>query len=575
MITSPFIVAALFAASLSAPAPNVVWVVLDACRADHLSPYGYVRDTTPYLNALAEEGVTFLDNYSQAGYTVHSLPSYMTGRYFPVQCLSFLSPFETWRTPPPEEQLAPEIFRANGYATGLISACPWIAPSGRLSQAFDHANSLSPDESQAYAPLNALTAATLEWLATLEKDKPFFLYLHAMDTHFPHQLRAGFDTWVPGDPRPDAAEGAASAAPFDTVDKVQLSGLYDGSLRYADLLLRNLLSSLYFRGQLDNTIVIVGADHGDVLGEDGVTIQHPPNVTTDEVYHVPLIVRGPGIRQGARIAAMTENVDILPTLVDFLGLKTGAGMDGKSLAAALREDAPVPEHDFSLARHYEDEDFRVVLSGPAWKYVAGWERIGPLWWERPDAIADRHVLAEPSGVLAASVDRVWETTVMPAWSIYRDRPLTRRAPFSIQLSAGSASPRRAFTQATGPNDNRWTVAPDAGIYCAAGERPPNLALRFHVPNARYAVRIGMIEALPLPTVTVTGATQEALPADPTDATLLGHFDVSDETFTIMLHAPPGDSGARLLYFDPIIDAGPLQRNDDMSPQEQLRALGYL
>jgi arylsulfatase len=573
VITRLFFTAILLAAAASPAPPNVVWVVLDACRADRLSPYGYERDTTPFLNRFAAEGAVFLDHRSQAGYTVHSLPSYMTGKLFPAQCLSFLSPFELWRTAPAGEQLAPEIFRANGYATAVVSACPWIAPGGRLTEAFDHAACVPPGGGQVYAPLNSLTEAAMAWLKTVE-DAPFFLYVHAMDTHFPHRLRAGFDTWVPGEPRPGLTEGNASAAPFDAMDQVQLSGLYDGSLHYADLLLRNLFSALHFRGHLENTIVVVGADHGDVLGEDGYTLQHPPHVTADEVYHVPLIVRGPGVKAGVRHADQTANLDILPTLIDLVGLETEAVMEGRSLAPVLQGEGDSSDQRLTYARHYAADDFRVIVEGPDWKYVAGPGQTSPLWFRGPDPIAGRHALDPVPDKTAETLAKAWETVVAPRWELYENLPLTDAAPFSIQLAAGTASPPEAFSMQANPDDGRWAIGIDGGVSCGPGEHPAPLTLRFRVPNATYVLRLSSLGTLPLPEVTV-GEARPVAEESTKGPDALGVYAVDHETITLTLRSDNGAAGAGILYFDPLGSTPETVPGGAASQREQLRALGYL
>ena len=147
-----------------------------------------------------------------------------------------------------------------------------------------------------------------------------------MDTPFPHMLEPPYDRWVDADiANPRLRQLARDEGmPYAMSDKTGLGALHDGSIRYADDGVRQIPDTLSSLGLRENTMVIMGADHGDALGEDGVTVGHPIGGTFDELLCVPLIMAGPGVSAGTRAAQMTQNTDIFPTLMELLGIETSA-----------------------------------------------------------------------------------------------------------------------------------------------------------------------------------------------------------------------------------------------------------
>jgi arylsulfatase A-like enzyme len=117
--------------------PNVIWILLDACRADHLSCYGYGRETSPNIDTLALRGVLFEEMHTQCNITRLSVPSFLTGRYFPRCSFDPVHWRAMSRVRPPEEQYISEILSENGYRTLIVTAHPGISPKSELRGAFD------------------------------------------------------------------------------------------------------------------------------------------------------------------------------------------------------------------------------------------------------------------------------------------------------------------------------------------------------------------------------------------------------------------------------------------------------
>jgi arylsulfatase A-like enzyme len=147
---------------------NVVWILLDALRADHLSSHGYDRPTSPVLDALAARGIRATNAFSQASATLLSVPTFMTGRYEPA-FYQDARHFDVWflRRPPPEERLVSTIFKTHGYETAMFSASPWYSAGSNPARAawsfttFAMARPLCPDH---FADVHSLIAECLmEW----------------------------------------------------------------------------------------------------------------------------------------------------------------------------------------------------------------------------------------------------------------------------------------------------------------------------------------------------------------------------------------------------------------------------
>lgn len=163
--------------------PSIIWIVLDALRAQSLSCYGYERQTSPFIDSLAARGVLFENHYTQGTWTFPSVPSYMTGRYFPVNCLhpdGKLSP----RIPPNNERLLPSRLSEAGCHTGLFTAHPMISRASRLCRAFHRTQALFEGRAAEKTWLSDCVDEIADGICALPP--PFFAYAHLMDTHAPH-----------------------------------------------------------------------------------------------------------------------------------------------------------------------------------------------------------------------------------------------------------------------------------------------------------------------------------------------------------------------------------------------------
>jgi arylsulfatase A-like enzyme/Tfp pilus assembly protein PilF len=327
-------------AGLSPKGPfNVVVVTLDTTRADRLGCYGFRDVETPNLDALCREGVVFDNATAVVPLTFPSHASIFTGLVPPHHGVRDNGGFflDQGRT-----TLA-ERLRDAGYATGAFIGA-WVLDSRwGLSQGFqeyDDRFELSKYKivslGTVQKPGDEVMDSALAWLEK-QKSGPFFAWVHLYDPHAPYEAPEPFASRYPRNP-------------------------YLGEIAYTDKVFGRLLSWLRDRGQLERTIVVVTADHGESLGEHGEA-SHAYFIY-GSTTHVPLIVRTPWGLTGRR-AARVSGADVMPTVLDLVGQAPEKDLDGRSLARLLldpeaRLDRPAYSETYFTRYHYGWQHLRAL-----------------------------------------------------------------------------------------------------------------------------------------------------------------------------------------------------------------------
>jgi arylsulfatase len=339
---------------------NVLLIVVDTLRADRLSLYGYHRPTTPNLEAFAREAVVFANARSQAGCTFPSMNSLLTSRH----AAAFLEPGSPMGIPETMRSL-PEILRERGYSTAAVSASSIVrhTPSrmnptggfGRGFQVFDEACNRKH--------ASCLNEKALGILPSLPQ--PWFLYLHYLEPHAPYQPPAnhprriapapavakqrGVNAWArKGEAFPVTRRLYDGQTQYEITPRnlAHLSDLYDEEIAYFDQQFAQLVDSLRKRDLLDSTVIVLAADHGEEL-YDHNHFGHCRDLAYDTVLKTPLLLWIPGV-EPARRRALAENLDIVPTLLDYMGISENQTFDGKSLRPVIEKDQPVRRLSFGL-----------------------------------------------------------------------------------------------------------------------------------------------------------------------------------------------------------------------------------
>lgn len=361
--------------------PNLVVVTIDTLRADRLGTYGYFRDTTPALDALARESLVFERCFAPMATTFPSHLSLFTGTYpnengaianVGVGGLAF-QPTGSIRT------LA-QLLQEAGYRTAaFVSATPLKRFSG-ISAGFDE---FQQPKGQAHLA-EVTNAHVLAWLATENTSQPFFMWVHYYDPHGPYNPPAAFARKYKAGPELDAYFAERNFSPSNGAGRPTdvVNNRYDGEVSYVDHELGRLLDTLRADREVwDNTIVVVVADHGEGLRQHG-ELRH--GGVWREQLQVPLIMRIPG-RDPARTDQIVSVADILPTLMGMVELpgkdalrRQASGVD----RFAQKSDDPLVFSQESSAPWKvgpEEEGPRYVLTGEEWKYIYESKDAGRLF----------------------------------------------------------------------------------------------------------------------------------------------------------------------------------------------------
>ncbi len=574
---------------------NVVWIVIDALRAQNLSSYGYDRQTSPNMDRLAREGVLFEHHYAQAFWTYPSLPSYMSGRYFAAFCLDLGNSTDLGRVPAPDERLLPEIMSENGYRTCLARHHhAMFTPFCRFCAAFDQTSESEPGQ----------LGEAIEGFLEKHAAAPFFLYVHLMNVHDRSRLAPPFNKWMDDThvnrALVDQPCSITPPEPFTEEDRRYLVGLYDGSILSGDAAVGQILDVLRGRNLLDNTVVIVGADHGEMLGKDGKSLGH--QIISEEVQHVPLIMRGPGIPQGVRIHQMTENVDIVPTLVSLLRLRTAATFDGFDLTRIWQDEAGRPPlRDFVLANSYSTSRNELVLRDFRLTYiddpVSG---AGILLGYPFHVITQNNLCTEYPDVAAFMKQRVDEL-LRPKWEAYMNRPeSTPEKPLLIDIYGGNILPQEALVNrpadtfaahAALPRDQWLSINGSDKVFGnelmgQGGAALPPLRIHCDVPNAVYHIMMPVELDTTLHFQPILFQMKAQGDADFKKVTVngktgladLGEYEVKNRVFDMTLCPVSNEHAFHMgrLFFIPVkVNVTEQLLKEVSQTREELQALGYL
>jgi len=321
----------------AAPArPSLVLVSIDTLRADHLGLYGYARNTSPFLDRFAKESLVCEHAWSPCPWTLVAHMTMLTG-LFPDQH----GVTTGQRALADEIPLLAERLHDAGYQTIGLSHPVWVNARHGFQRGFDVFRSHGEaDEAEQHLG---------EELAKLDPARPFFLFLHLFDVH-QGPIREGQHSIYPSpEPFQEMFQAGATAKlplvswqldPKSSEQREAMTALYDGGIRYVDSKLERWFADLGRRGLFANTLVIVTADHGENLLDRGRVSGH--GRFWNEGIRVPLVVRHPrGLGAGRRVQENAHLGDILPTVLDVLGLPADPRLPGRSLFAPLSPERVV------------------------------------------------------------------------------------------------------------------------------------------------------------------------------------------------------------------------------------------
>jgi len=271
----------------SAKRLNVIYVFVDALRADHLSAYGYARKTSPNLDKLAARSSLFANAFTPAPNTFEALPKFTQGAYWDAH-------LEAW----------PRIMARNGYNALLFPR--------RISPMRRHVKGMRIVDAARDGTFEGTVDSAIDLLGSAPKDRPFCAYLYSTDTHRPYKPHEQFHY------------GSS------------ITDLYDGEISYLDYQLGRLFDWMEKSGRIDDTMIVIMADHGESLGERGI-FKHS-TLLYNEQARVPMIIYLPGL-PARTIADYVSTIDLGPTMLNAVGLDYPIECAGVNLVPLMRGEA--------------------------------------------------------------------------------------------------------------------------------------------------------------------------------------------------------------------------------------------
>lgn len=353
--------------------PNVLLILMDTLRADHVHCYGYAREVTPTMDSLAAAGTMWTSVQGQAAWTLPAMATIFTG----LTERRHLAGFRDGRLYGLAQELKtlPEIFSENGYRTSGFYNVPVMGTKYGFSQGMDFVDlqgcGLAVDA-------DVINGKFLEWLdGSGDEDTPFFAVLHYFDPHYPYIPPEPWDGLFSDPAHPQthwASEpsnvllSANNEGLLDGEALLRMVDLYDGEIAFMDSELGVLMEELRRRGLDGSTVVLVTADHGEEFRDRGGLL-HGFSLFT-EITALPMIASGPGIEAGHVDTLPAAQIDVFPTLLGLAGIRHEMEVDGIDLLLGNTPGRILPASGFAS----DAENYLTVRRGDDilfWDYVSG------------------------------------------------------------------------------------------------------------------------------------------------------------------------------------------------------------
>ncbi|MCB9914334.1 MAG: sulfatase-like hydrolase/transferase [Planctomycetes bacterium] len=415
---------------------HVLLLVADTLRGDRLGCYGYERPTSPEIDALAARGTLYEHCYSQGCWTVPSMISMMTG----------VAVAQRESNLPAELVVLGEALRAHGLDTAAFPANGVLVSDRGFDRGFAHFDRQC-DNRDAVTVYERWKAWYDERRADpARRDQPFFSWVQFIDPHAPyapapeHDVFRGeradqavlLERWTATQPEV-AARSAADGRHLVALDRAvermtEVSNLYDGEVRAVSDGVGRILAALAESGELDDTLVIFCADHGEMLYEhrqepllvDSMLDVHEARTASVEdffgvghrpwyyepLWNTPLILAGPGIPAGRRVGGLAANLDLYPTVLEALDLAPVPGLQGQSLFRG-RE----PERDVVFAYGHQSTALRQLDGDKFWRHP---NKLHNLPEDAPAPVVLYDLGEDPLEVHDLSTERADETARLRA-----------------------------------------------------------------------------------------------------------------------------------------------------------------
>lgn len=327
--------------------PNILLIVVDTLRADHLGCYGEKRPTSPFMDQMARKGILFEQAVTVKPVTLPSFCSMLTSQIPRTHGVNYNGDVLG-----SEQVTLAEVLQTRGYHTAAFISAFVLDSQFGLNQGFEHYDQKLPDREDKQKNLSRsaekTVAGVLAWADHYPDTAPYFAMVHFWDPHWPYMPPGGYLEKV------DQSYAPAITGTLEDIEQVrkrlaqtggvispearQLAALYAGEIRYTDDCIKKLIEGMESRGFLEHTIIVLTADHGENMWEHAPDyFRHGGNIYHTSV-HVPLIYYMPGADGGPRrIKSMVRSIDLAPTLLELAGLRPPHEFKGLSYAHVIRD----------------------------------------------------------------------------------------------------------------------------------------------------------------------------------------------------------------------------------------------
>ncbi len=470
---------------------NVVFILSDALRAANLPMYGYKRNTSPNLSALASRSILFMEHFSNAPATRVSISQLFTGRMIPPMIMGSKDSTPVKWTVPKNLLVLPRVFRDAGYRTAIISSHPYFNPGARVLNSFEKREIIDPPKKvpkkRPYAHYEEMASSIKSEIIAAQNDKrPFFLYIHSMDTHGPFRFHKGFDhfredkEWYP------------------------VYNKYDSEILYTDHWVHKIITQIDESGLKDNTIVLFTADHGEQFNEMGHgwwNRTHGPNLRRAAV-HIPLIVRLPGkLAVTGKYQGITQHIDLAPTLARLAISDVDLSQyhfEGHDLSGDLRKKRLRPSDPRSAVaentRYWSLRDSKYPMLESQYDK---WADKVSVFRIVPDRFNYPRPLPEEEDNYSTLFDKNLRNKIkqskqsadnskIEAKTGVKAKPATTSG---MMYSVVPSTDRRTPSFDNTPKDNRWHFRPGRLIVCHPDETPGAITLKKNIVDGKYRIRV--------------------------------------------------------------------------------------
>lgn len=420
---------------------NLILIGIDSLRTDHMSLYGYHRLTTPHIDEYATRGAVFCNNFSPHIPTTPGYGSMFTG----MDCFGMdVVALRHQGGLMPSLRTMAEVLGEDGYATSCVGFSGNPASRGFQKYIdFSGWGSWAEGRSHKAENLNEVTIPELKRLVAGEQ--PFFLFMRHMDPHSPYLPPRPFErAFYDGnecDPNNRSLDEVMAFKPFcdyfanwfppGCTDKDYIIAQYDGAIAYMDACIQNIFTTISMLGIEEETLVVINSDHGETLHDHDCFYDH--HGLYECTLRVPLIMVQPGkITAGSRFSEYVQHKDLMPTVLDLLGIRSGIKFDGRSLLPLLKGKERVSESEFYITEctWMRKHGWRT----PHWKLI---QALEPCFHFKPEI--ELYDLNKDPGELVNVANKAPEVVAMllsrmNAWIAKRTKETGRPNPMETNLN---------------------------------------------------------------------------------------------------------------------------------------------